>query len=522
MYRDSPISSIGPTILAHCIKIAGYNPNQKIKGDLEKFSVTMFQNITNSIIKFFYSLQQLDNNNAYLIIKEDKYVDFIPYLFEQYQNLDLEKYPNFDTAVMTYFAKELEHKNLENTQKQTQSKLDKVTRVKNDVQSRINKLEKNITSDKQTAEWLTTYSEFIDLLRMQVMQQSKYIKNSKELLENIKKTWNPEILQSNSEISLTHLSSVSLQHKTITFHNIEIHYLDTAYSNARRLYTNIKKYTAKLKKTKIEGFKALERVETKNLQQKKSKKTYPIIPKNYWFQKFNWFITTDNLICVAGKNASQNEVLVKKHLTHKNLYIHGDFYGSPSSVLCNPNNLYSEIPISSQLQAGCFIVCMTSHCWKRGSAEKSYTVAANQVSKHAPSGEYVSTGSFMIRGKKNYLPKAKLEIGLALLFVTKDETVEETTDIVSQLHCNPSNNDNIVYCIPMVGPYNSVNKYKYKAKLKPGKKTGNKVAKTILASFLKQQNSNERERFLIKNINPDQLNSVLISNVELAMSYKKK
>ncbi len=27
-----------------------------------------------------------------------------------------------------------------------------------------------------------------------------------------------------------------------------------------------------------------------------------------------------------------------------------------------------------------------------------------QVSKAAPSGEYLVTGSFMIRGKKNYLP----------------------------------------------------------------------------------------------------------------------
>ncbi len=39
-----------------------------------------------------------------------------------------------------------------------------------------------------------------------------------------------------------------------------------------------------------------------------------------------------------------------------------------------------------------------------------------QVSKTAPSGEYLPTGSFMIRGKKNFLAPSRLELGFALLF----------------------------------------------------------------------------------------------------------
>lgn len=34
----------------------------------------------------------------------------------------------------------------------------------------------------------------------------------------------------------------------------------------------------------------------------------------------------------------------------------------------------------------------------------------------APSGEYLTTGSFMIRGKKNFLAPHALEMGFALLF----------------------------------------------------------------------------------------------------------
>ena len=39
-----------------------------------------------------------------------------------------------------------------------------------------------------------------------------------------------------------------------------------------------------------------------------------------------------------------------------------------------------------------------------------------QVSKTAPTGEYLTVGSFMIRGRKNFLPPNPLVMGFAFLF----------------------------------------------------------------------------------------------------------
>lgn len=49
---------------------------------------------------------------------------------------------------------------------------------------------------------------------------------------------------------------------------------------------------------------------------------------------------------------------------------------------------------------------------------------ANQVSKTAPTGEFLSTGSFMIRGKKNFLPPCHLVLGLGFLFKLEESSVE--------------------------------------------------------------------------------------------------
>ena len=47
-----------------------------------------------------------------------------------------------------------------------------------------------------------------------------------------------------------------------------------------------------------------------------------------------------------------------------------------------------------------------------------------QVSKTAPSGEYLTAGSFMIRGKKNFLLPSHLILGFGFLFKLEDGSIE--------------------------------------------------------------------------------------------------
>jgi hypothetical protein len=54
----------------------------------------------------------------------------------------------------------------------------------------------------------------------------------------------------------------------------------------------------------------------------------------------------------------------------------------------------------------------------------AWWVEAHQVSKTAPSGEYLTVGSFMVRGKKNFLPPSQLEMGLGVLFRVSDDDLD--------------------------------------------------------------------------------------------------
>lgn len=54
----------------------------------------------------------------------------------------------------------------------------------------------------------------------------------------------------------------------------------------------------------------------------------------------------------------------------------------------------------------------------------AWWVNNDQVSKTAPTGEYLTTGSFMIRGKKNYLPPCQLVMGLGFMFRLEESSIE--------------------------------------------------------------------------------------------------
>jgi len=37
-------------------------------------------------------------------------------------------------------------------------------------------------------------------------------------------------------------------------------------------------------------------------------------PRVFWFEKFNWFVSSENYLVLGGRDAQQNELLVKKYL----------------------------------------------------------------------------------------------------------------------------------------------------------------------------------------------------------------
>ncbi|WP_172633887.1 ribosome rescue protein RqcH [Caldisphaera lagunensis] len=161
--------------------------------------------------------------------------------------------------------------------------------------------------------------------------------------------------------------------------------------------------------------------------------------KREWYEKYHWILTRNNFLAIGGRDADQNESVVKKYLSEKDIYIHADIHGSPSVVLFANNKDVGEEDIND----AAIIAIAYSKAWKAGMGSVgAYWVLGNQVSKSPPSGEYLAKGSFMIYGKKNFLKPINMELylgistnkeGLPIVIIGNEYIVKERSLVYSRI-----------------------------------------------------------------------------------------
>ncbi|KAI8815443.1 hypothetical protein BJ742DRAFT_765818 [Cladochytrium replicatum] len=220
--------------------------------------------------------------------------------------------------------------------------------------------------------------------------------------------------------------------------SVDIDIYNSAYGNARKYYESKKTAESKHAKTLQVVSKAMKLAEKKiqeelrhtdRKQEQANLMLTAKIRKPYWFEKFLWFISSENYLVVGGRDAQQNEILVRRYLKG-DAYVHADLHGAASVIVINTSDQSRgsvgtsddecTIPPIKKLQAGSMSICQ-SKAWEAKIVTSTWWVHSHQVSKPAPTGEYLGTGSFMIRGKRNFLPPVPLVYGFGIMFKMDDD-----------------------------------------------------------------------------------------------------
>ena len=133
--------------------------------------------------------------------------------------------------------------------------------------------------------------------------------------------------------------------------------------------------------------------------------------KRYWFETFHFTLTRNGFLAVGGKDASQNELLVRRYLDPHDIFMHADIHGAPAVVVKTKGN----VPSKEDLYDSAVIGVAYSKGWKAGIGSiRVFYVTADQVSLSPPTGEYLAKGGIMVYGRKNYLRPVPVRIWLGI------------------------------------------------------------------------------------------------------------
>ena len=165
--------------------------------------------------------------------------------------------------------------------------------------------------------------------------------------------------------------------------------------------------------------------------------------------------------------------IIKKHMEASNMFFHTQAHGAPAVIIKAEGK---EVHSSTLAEAAQFVISYSS-VWRAGHYEGDcYWVRPEQVSKTPPHGEYLPKGSFIIRGKRNYM---RAPVGISIGIEINDETM-------------------------VIGaPYSAIKqRSKYIVEIEPGELDQNQVAKELSKMFF--QEADDKDKLLIKSIaSPD-------------------
>jgi len=462
----NPIFIYGGSLLEHALLEVGIQPNIKVnqqfhvdnEQDMEKLLKAI--NIAESIL-----LGTDETKSGYIIQKReaikkdaagepvDEYLsnnEFHPILYNQHKNsMPYVQFPSFNKAVDEFFSKlECQKIDLKALQ-QERGALKRLENVKQDHVKRIEALQTNQDNVMRKAElieinlpWvdqaITTINSAIanqvDWVEIEELVAEAKLQNDPvaSLIKSLQLSSNKitlilcDILAAEFSSSEDEDEGTVKNKKTKTkkeMINVEIDLSLTAFGNARRYHNSRRQAASKEQKTMQASKKALKSAEKKahaTLKEVQTSKLINKVRKTYWFEKFFWFITSENYLVIGGRDQQQNELIVKRYLRAGDIYVHADLHGASSVILKNPSG--GEVPPKTLNEAGTMAICYSA-AWEARVVTSAWWVYHHQVSKTAPSGEYLSTGSFMIRGKKNYLPPSHLIMGYSVLFKLDEASI---------------------------------------------------------------------------------------------------
>lgn len=434
----------GPSLCEHCMRMADLPPAAKVHAALGDGGDELQLKLVGCFAELNRRVRTAceEVSKGYVTLSADGgYEEFTSILLAQHSEKKIEEFETFDWAVDAFFSKGESAKEAQDKSKTEDVAVQRLMKAKQQHEERLQELQGEEAFFLRCAflieRNLLEVDDAIKVVRAAVAHGYDWA-DLKTLIKSQQKNGNPiallisELKLDKNEITLLLCSqdfAASPQDEdemSAPAETVDVDIGMSAHANIERFYVLKKKAAYKhqrtMETTALALRSATEKAESAASKKQSKQSAGPVaLRKPSWYEKFHWFISTERYLVIAGRDAQQNEALVKRYLRPGDAFVHADVHGAAAVIVKN-RSPKDPVPDMTLAQAGSQAVCR-SIAWENRVVTSAWWVAAHQVSKTAPTGEYLPTGAFVIRGKKNFLPSVQLVLGLGVMFRLDDASL---------------------------------------------------------------------------------------------------
>jgi len=351
-----------------------------------------------------------------LVLKGDAPVDFTPVPLMVHEGLEQRPFPTLNSLVASYTEYLGERCSAEASSNRTEAELHRLSRQLESQERAVNEYRERAAVERRAAEALLASVEGLSALLREV-QAVKRAGGWEAVTRAIgQRKLPPEVVEASPPDGAVKVRLADAAGELEVLLDLR----RTVRENASAGFSASKEAGEKARRT-------LELLDEVKSKMQKLESTGPERPqltpsararprrKPEWFERFRWFLSSDGNIVVAGRDATSNDRLVKRHLKDGDAYSHADLHGAPSVVVKGTEGrAEGEAGIPERtLKEACQFALICSKAWAAGLASGSaYWAKPDQVSKTPESGEYLPKGAFMVRGRKNFYHDLEMRLAI--------------------------------------------------------------------------------------------------------------
>jgi len=358
------------------------------------------------------------------IVSDEKnvWIDVTPVSLKKYNQFDQKEYENFNSALDDYYAKITDVERGKEKTEEVESEVARHRRILQKQQKALETLKEPIIKNKNIGDLIYLHFGDLQSLLQKIMEKKRSGKSWEEIISIIEEGKKAKRLPDVYFHSLE--PSNQVLHVSVEKQVFSINLRHSIQANADKYYSRSKKAEKKLRgaeKTLRETRAKIEEVKKQVIRVKATQRPLAKRRKREWFEKFRWFRSSDGFLVIGGRDATSNEILIKKHMEPHDLVFHAEILGAPFVLIKTEGKTAPEQTINEAAQ----LAASYSRAWREMlGAVNVYWVNPDQVSKTPPSGQFLKKGSFMIRGSKNFVRGVPLQVAIGV------QTVEEEMMVV--------------------------------------------------------------------------------------------
>ena len=350
-------------------------------------------------------------NYSVIINENGEWVDVVPVPLKKYSNFKKKMYETFNETLDEYYTEVTMKEKVIKVAEEVERELAKQKRILGNQQKALKDSREKMEQNRKIGDAVFSHLGELQLLLQKIIDEKREGKSWEQIVSDTERQTDriPAIYFHSLEPQrlILHVSveklvfSLNLRHST--------------QANAANYYAKAKKAERKLKG--IEKAMRETQIRIQELKQARVKETEKVRKtpikrrKKAWYEKFRWFYSSEGFLVIGGRDATTNEILIKKHVEPHDVVLHADIHGAPFVLIKTEGKTPPEQTIKESAQ----FAASYSRGWREGfGAVSVYWIFPQQVSKRPQPGRRLEKGAFMIHGPKNYVRNVPLQVAIGV------------------------------------------------------------------------------------------------------------